>query len=261
MSRLIALLRSNWKTALDAATSAVLIAAALTLVWWNLPKGRPSVPKPDVPSEAVSIEGAALRGSPAAQAVMIVFSDFECPYCASFAKETMPQLEREYVAPGHLQIAHRYFPLDNHPHAPAAARAAECANQQGRFWPMHDQLFATGAKLDDEALREMATSLGLNADSYSGCIDGETSKAAVARDKAQSKALGLISTPAFLLGSRTGDGRVQVVKAFYGALPVEYFRSEIDHVMNPGKEGWFRGLFGFIGAANKVERRTLSTKL
>jgi protein-disulfide isomerase len=149
----------------------------------------------------------------------------------------MPQLERDYVATGRLQIAYRYLPLDSHPHAPTAARAAECANQQGQFWSMHDRLFNVGTKFDDQSLQVIATSLDLDEATYNRCVSAEASKAAVSRDKEEAKSLGLQSTPAFLLGLRAGDGRIQVSKVFFGAAPVERFRSEIDRVIRRTKGG------------------------
>ncbi len=154
----------------------------------------------------------------------------------------MPQLEREYVTSGRLQLAYRYLPLPKHPNAPGAAQAAECAKQQGQFWSMHDRLFTSGAQLDLQGLQAIATSLDLDDSAYARCLTEETSKAAVSRDSEQAKALGLESTPAFLLGLRTEDGRVQVSKAFYGALPSDEFRIEIERAMNP-PDSWFKRVF------------------
>jgi protein-disulfide isomerase len=238
----------NWKTVLDTVTSFVMIVAAVAVVSFQVSNRRPSPPEPNVPSEPVPIDTAALKGSSTAATVLIVFSDFECPYCGSFARDTMPHLEREYIVTGQLQIAYRYLPLQTHPHALGAAQAAECAKAEGQFWPMHDRLFSVGAQLDDSALRAIATSLRLDNDKFIDCLGDETRKAAVARDIEQAKALGLKSTPAFLLGRRTSDGRVQVAKAFYGTLPVDQFRPEIDRVVNSDKRKVPR-LFGLVTVA------------
>lgn len=246
MRRISASRSINWKSALDAVTSVVMIAAAVALVSFQVSNRPPSPPEPNLPFEPVPIERAALKGSSTAETVLIVFSDFECPYCGSFARETMPKLEREYVVPGQLQLAYRYLPLEKHPHALGAALAAECAKAEGQFWPMHDRLFSAGAQLNESALQTIAMSLQLDDSKFIDCLSDETGKAAVARDIEQAKALGLKSTPAFLLGRRTSDGRVQVSKAFYGALPVEQFRPEIDRVMSSGKRGRFHRLFGLI---------------
>jgi len=240
-------LPSNWKTILDAVTSVVLIAAAVTLLWWNWPGRRPSAQEPDVPADPVSIADAAAKGSPLAKAVLIVFSDFQCPFCGRFARNTLPTIEHDYVKSDRLQLVYRNLPLvDQHPHAMRAAQAAECAGRQGQFWEMHDRLFAEGTQLDGPGLEAVAMSLDLERSAYAGCLNEESSRAAVSRDAELAKSLGLQSTPAFLLGSRTSDGRVQVSRAFYGAQPLESFRSEIDRVLTPGNSSWFGGLFGLL---------------
>lgn len=242
MRRTLLSSRINWKNALDALTSIVMISAAIALIWWNVPNRRAQTRQPSAPHEPVSIEHAALKGASSADAVLIVFSDFECPFCGSFARDTMPQLEREYVTPGRLQVAYRYLPLPKHANAPAAAQAAECAKRQDQFWPMHDALFAPGVKLDAPGLQAVAASLDLDDSAYARCLTEETSKEAVSRDFEHAKALGLESTPAFLLGLRTDDGRVRVSKAFYGALPSAQFRTEIERAM-AAPDGWFKRMF------------------
>ena len=187
---------------------------------------------------------------------MVVFSDFECPFCGSFARDTMPQLERDYVTSGRLQIAYRYLPLDKHPHALGAARGAECAKRQGHFWPMHDLLFTTGAELDPVSLHATAASLNLDDASYTECLDEPASHEAVSRDLAQARALGVESTPAFLLGSRLHDGRVQVSRAFYGALSLQQFRTEVERALRPSASSRIWSFFSWSGVAS--EPRPLS---
>lgn len=158
----------------------------------------------------------------------------------------MPQIEKEYVLSGQLQLAYRYLPLDKHPLAAGAAQAAECAKRQGQFWPMHDRMFAPGAQLDASGLHVIATSLDLDDAAYDACLKEPESKAAVSSDMVQARTLGLESTPAFLLGSRMRDGRVQVAKAFYGALSIDQFRSEIDRARTPATSSWFKRIFSVL---------------
>lgn len=136
----------SWRSVLDALASILMIAAAVTLIAAGVrlrsngarSAGRAEVPLPDQP---ISLDGAKVKGNATAPVALIMFSDFQCPFCAGFASETLPELEREYVATGHVVIAFRHFPLDNHPLALKAAQGAECAEQQGRFWDMHDRMF------------------------------------------------------------------------------------------------------------------------
>jgi predicted DsbA family dithiol-disulfide isomerase len=110
---------------------------------------------------------------------------------------------------------------------------------------MHDRLFDAGAQLNDEGLAAIAASLNFDDAAYALCLNDEASRTAVRRDTEQAKALGLSSTPAFLLGSRTGDGRVRVSKAFYGALPIDQFRTEIERVNSDGAS-WFKRMFSLV---------------
>ena len=224
--------RFSWRTLLDAVTSVVLISAASTVIWAHWSNGRDiQRPEPSLPSEPVSIDSAALKGSATAQVVLIEYSDFQCPFCGMFARERLPELERDYISTGRVQLAYRHLPLPSHQHAAGAARAAECAGAQGQFWAMHDRLFTSGAQLDPIGLEAHAAALPLKQSLYSSCLASAVPADAVGRDQDEAKGLGLTNTPAFLLGVRLKDGRVAVSKAFYGALPIEEFRSEIDSLL------------------------------
>jgi protein-disulfide isomerase len=94
------------------------------------------------PRQAVAVGDAPVRGPEGAAVTLVVFSDFECPFCAKMA-QTLKELEGELG--GRVRIAHKNMPLPFHPHAEPAARAALAAGQQGRFWEMHDRLFGTPA--------------------------------------------------------------------------------------------------------------------
>jgi len=111
---------------------------------------------------------------------------------------------------------------------------------------MHDRLFISSAQLDAPSLQATASTLDLDPTTYAACLAEPASRAAVSRDLAQAKALGLESTPAFLLGSRLNDGRVQVSKAFYGALPIDQFRTEIERAMDPAAPSWVQRVFGLF---------------
>jgi len=227
--------RLTWRAALDVVTSVVLIGAAVTLVSLHLSnRARAARPEPKIPEDPISIDKAASKGSQSAPVVMIVFSDFQCPFCGRFARDVLPDLERDYIATGRVLLAFRHLPLQNHQYATGAAQAAECAGGQDRFWPMHDRLFGETEQLDGTNLRRLAASMDLDVPAFEACLDKEEYVLAVSRDTEQAKRLGLVSTPSFLLGSRLADGRVRVSRAFSGALPLERFRQELDRAMKPG---------------------------
>jgi protein-disulfide isomerase len=238
--------RLQWEPALNVVTSIVIMACTIAAVVILARRSYPPPPPPHpVPAEALSVEHGARKGSPSAPVVMIAFSDFECPYCGRFAREVLPTLEKEYFSVGHVQLVFRHLPLPSHSRAVSAAQAAECAGAQGRFWPMHDELFAQGVRLHDHGLRTIAASLHLDEVTFGACLEDEAILASVSRDADQASALGLRSTPAFLLGSRRADGLVQVMEAFTGALPVDVFRTKLNQALGR-RGGWF-GWFALLG--------------
>lgn len=89
-------------------------------------------------------------GSSDAKITIIEFSDFQCPFCESFFMSTYPELKKNYIDTGKVQFAFRHYPLTSiHPNAQKAHEAAECANEQGKFWEYHDKLFQTQAVWTD----------------------------------------------------------------------------------------------------------------
>lgn len=229
----------SWKSVLDVTTSGVVIAAALFLVWSNLSSRSSGRPQLAIPAEPVSIAGGASKGSPAAPLVLIAYSDFQCPFCGRFAREVLPGLEQEYITSGRVQFVYRHLPLPSHQYAMKAAHAAACAGAQDRFWPMHDQLFAQGAQLDDAGLRRMSAALQLDGRTFESCIDNASTTAVVTRDATEARALGLNSTPSFLLGARLSNGSIKVTRAFSGTLPIASFRAELDQAAASHGESWF----------------------
>jgi protein-disulfide isomerase len=182
------------------------------------------------PTEPIGLEEAAVKGI-GARHVMVEFSDFECPFCGRFARETLPLIQREYVNRGLLAVAFRHVPYERrHQFALKSAEAAECARRQNRFWPMHDLLFAEGAALDDVSLRKHARAAALDLSMYDSCMAGEAG-AAVRRDMKLASVVGIRSTPLFFFGEMQPDGRVRVVSVLAGAQPFGAFKAEIDRLL------------------------------
>lgn len=80
-------------------------------------------------------------GDPGAPIAIIEYSDFQCPFCRSFFNDTLPSIKKNFVETGKAKLIYRHFPLNFHPAAQPSAEAAECANDQGKFWEMHDAIF------------------------------------------------------------------------------------------------------------------------
>jgi protein-disulfide isomerase len=139
-----------------------------------------------------------VRG-PAGAALVIVYGDYECPYCAA--------LEQRLTGLA-LRIAFRHFPVkSSHPRAFAAACAAEAAAEQAAFWPMHDALFADQGRLEDPHLWERAERLGLDVARFEA---DRRSDAVAARVKAQflgGLRAGVPTTPTLFFGGNRHPGR------------------------------------------------------
>src|SRR3954462_12676472 len=164
----------------------------------------------------ISIQGAPALGSADAKVVVIEYSDFQCPYCGKFARETFGTIEDRYIAPGKVRYVFRNFPLDeSHPKAFKAAEAAECANQQGKFWEMHAQLFANQQALDPGDLASHARAVGVEESAFQKCLTG-AARAKIRRDFNDGVKAGVGGTPTFLLGIAEKDGKVRVVKTLSG---------------------------------------------
>ena len=163
---------------------------------------------------------------------LIIYSDFQCPFCGRFAHDTWPGLDTKYIASGKVRAAFRHLPLESiHPFALGAAEAAECAGKQGQFWQMHDVLFARQNQLADTDLTAYAQQLHLNAATFQSCMNAST-VSKVRGDAATGAALGVTGTPAFLVGAFEPDGRVKVVARFAGARPASDFEAAIDKALS-----------------------------
>ncbi len=106
------------------------------------------------------------RGPADAPVTIVEFGDFECPYCARLAT-MLERLQRRHE--GKVRVVFKLRPLESHAHAREAALAALCAAEQGRFWELHDLLYADGGKLDDDAIHRAVEDAGLDADAYAAC--------------------------------------------------------------------------------------------
>ncbi len=167
------------------------------------------------PRIAVAAEGPSL-GPSDAPVTIVEFSDFQCPFCRR-AEDSLKQLRSRYQ--GKLRLVYRDFPLEQaHPQALAAAEAARCAAEQGKFWDYHDALFANQAALAVDKLKATAARLKLDSPSFNKCLDSAKYLGAVKKDAREGRRLGIRATPAFFINGRFVGG----------AAPLENFESIIN---------------------------------
>jgi protein-disulfide isomerase len=162
-----------------------------------------------------------VRGDARAPIVITEFGDFQCPFCAR-AQPTVHQLLEKYG--GKVKVAFRDFPLTQiHPRAQAAAEAARCADEQGKFWDYHDRLYDNQARLADADLLSHASAIGLNTQRFSACLAGGGHKQQVNADLMEAKSLGLTGTPAFFINGIFLSG-AQPLAAFEKIIDDELVR-------------------------------------
>ena len=191
---------------------------------------RPAGPAADA---AIPIAGAPVRGNANARVTMVEFSDFQCPFCGKYTRETWPQIENEYVKTGKMKVVFIDFPLESiHPQAFKAAEAANCAAEQRKYWEMHDHLFANQTALAATQLPEDAKALGLDAASFQQCLDTGKHAAAIRREMAEGQKVGINGTPTFFVGlSDAKSTLLKSTRVIVGAQPYSAFHEAIEAVL------------------------------
>ncbi len=184
----------------------------------------------------INIQGAPSKGDKNAKLALIEFSDYQCPFCARHVRETVPQIEKDFVKTGKLRYYFLDFPLGFHKQAAKAAEAADCAGDQGKFWQMHDRLFANQNALAPEDLLKHTEALGLDASKFKECLEGGKHSDEIKKDMAEGQKAGITGTPAFLLGFIQPDGKVKALKKISGAQPYSAFKDAIDGLLATQKK-------------------------
>ena len=192
------------------------------------PSQAPSQPLQPV---KISLDDDPIRGDPNAPITIVEFSDFQCPFCARFHTQTLPSILEEYIDAGKVNLVYRDFPLESiHPNALPAAVAAECANEQGKYWEYHDMLFETQngwSRLSSEAVistfSEYAGEIGLEQEQFDSCLESGKYLEEVKNDLSDGRAYDITGTPGFFIG----NDEIGFVK-LSGAQPFDSFKQVID---------------------------------
>lgn len=141
------------------------------------------------------------KGNSSSKIVIIEFSDFQCPAC----KAALPVIDA-VLNSYDIAFYYRNFPLPIHENSMIAAEAAECANEQGKFWQYHDILFQNQERLGKESLKIYAGQLGLDTTQFSGCLDSHKYRSEIEKDFQDGKRLGVGGTPTFFINKRKVEG-------------------------------------------------------
>ena len=173
-------------------------------------------------SSVVRADLARIQGSATAPVWVVMVSDFQCPFCKQWEQETYPKFRDEFVKTGKVRLAYVNFPLNSHVHALPAAEAAMCAGAQGKFWEMHDALFATQAKWEElespaTVFDSLAVAAGVDAARWRECVSSGKMKPLIRADHDRASVAGASATPSFMIGD----------KMLVGAQPIEQLRLAI----------------------------------
>lgn len=238
-------LRSRRRTIVDSLTTVAILIAVGFVIYRNWP---PPVKKHEIaiPADPLSIPEGTVVGDRRASAGLLVFTDFQCPFCKGFATEVLPMLQREYVSTGKIFVAIRQFPIKQlHPFAYRSAEAALCAERQGQFFPFHDRLFLDQKNLGEDKLEDIGRDVGLDLQRFRACLAGQAATQ-VEADLETGRALGISGTPSFLFGRQTSDGRLKIVATLAGGASLPDWRKEIDRTIDPSTS--VRVYLGLAGA-------------
>ena len=184
------------------------------------------------PLATLNVRGEPFKGEAGARIAIVEYSDFECPFCGKYSREIYPQIIDRYVKTGKVRYYFRDLPLPIHPNALPAALAARCAGDQGKFWEMHDSLFANQDALSPKDLADRAAALGLDQPRFTDCFTRAKYADAIRRVASGARQMGIDGTPAFAIGQVRPDGEVITVnQVALGADSFEEFKAVLDEVL------------------------------
>jgi protein-disulfide isomerase len=172
-----------------------------------------------------------LLGNAQAPVQVLEFADFECPACGQFALMTEPDIRHRLIESG--QVSYRYFdfPLPMHGNSVAASVAAACANDQGKFWEMHDALFMNQPEWSSAATSdpmryfvEYAKQIRLNVDDWKSCVNEQRHMVTIIANRKEGERRGVAQTPTFVIGR----------KVVAGGIPYDQFKAIVDSARSAG---------------------------
>ena len=146
-----------------------------------------------------------IRGNKNAKVTLIEYSDFECPFCLRHV-DTMESILKKY--PNDVRLVYRHYPLSFHPEAQKAAEASECAGVQGKFWEMHDMIFAANeaGTMSVQQWKDSAKTLGLDTSKFNKCLDDGETADRVAQDLQEGSVAGVGGTPGTFVNGQMIEG-------------------------------------------------------
>ncbi|MBI3046033.1 MAG: DsbA family protein [Candidatus Harrisonbacteria bacterium] len=164
-------------------------------------------------------------GELTAPVTLVEYSDFQCPFCGRFFSQSEPQIREDYVKAGKVKFVYRHFAFLG-PESAAAANAAECAKDEGKFWLYHDEIFKEeildgqeyNGNLNRTTFLKLADKIGLNKNDFASCLDSNKYAKKVENDYNVAQQAGVQATPTVFVNGRKLEG----------ALPYNQFKAAIE---------------------------------
>jgi protein-disulfide isomerase len=178
--------------------------------------------RPTPPNPATSVDDDAVLGNADAPVTMVIFGDYQCPFCKKAFDTAEAQVRVDYVATGKVKMVFRDYPLvDIHPYARPASEAAQCALPQGKYWEYHDALYQHQSELATLDYVKLAGDLKLDTKAFKTCLDNGTYANEVEKDHEDGVALAVDGTPATFING----------KLIPGAYPYATYKQVIDDAL------------------------------
>ena len=205
------------------------------LLQTNAPPAAPGAPRSNpAVGMMVNVAGKQTLGDKNAKLTLVEFTDYECPFCGRHFRDTAPKILKDYIETGKIRYVFNDLPLSMHQHAKKAAEAALCAGEQGKYWEMHDLLFANQQALDNANLIAYATKLGLDTPAFQKALESGKYEPQVNANAAEAARLGFTGAPSFAIGlTQPNDAPVKVIKTIIGAQVYENFQRELADALKP----------------------------
>jgi protein-disulfide isomerase len=193
--------------------------------------GAPVVPTVNIRDAKIDVGANPVLNKGNTNLVMVEFSDYECPFCGRYARETFPEIMKQYIDSGKIGYAIVDSPLSFHKLAPKAAEASHCAEEQGKFWEMHSELMSKQNSLNN--LSSLAVSTNLDMPKFEACLSANKYAEKVTKNLSVANKLGISGVPAFILAMKdpADPQKLNGVSVMRGAQPFANFQKEIDQAL------------------------------
>src|SRR5262249_50888177 len=178
-------------------------------------------------------EGGGGKGKKEAKGRLVGFTGYQCPFSSRPLRDALPQIDNDYVKTGKIRYVLREFPLEAIPPlAFKAFKAANCSGEQGKYWEMHDRLFANQNALAAQELPGHAEAVGLDAAKFKACLESGKYVAKVRKDLAEAQKAGVNGTPTFFVGlTDPKSSEIKAVRKIVGAQNYAAFKAAIDSLL------------------------------